>query len=503
MPREPTGRGRGRPRSITGNLTCDRCGATARIRVIWPDGRICGVCFHRATRTVGDCDACGRRRLLPGRNGDRRLCRDCAGITTALECARCGREGERYRRGICARCALRDDLTDLMLPVAGCPPSGVDRIVEALCSAGRPESVITWKRNPTVQRALADLGSGAITLDHDSLDRARLGREGEHLRAFLIHLGLLPPRDPDLARLEQWLDNRLTSISDPTIRRPLEKFAAWHHLERVRHRVRGNQPAAGAALAIKQEITAANGFLDWLRTTKGRTIADCTQVDIDQWLSEGTAGRWAIRTFIVWATRNQVSPPLTVNHRPARSTRLLTHDDRNRLLRTCLTETPDTLAYRVAAVLLLLYAQPLVRIARLTTTQVFPSPTVTFIRFGGTSTDKTFVPEPFAALLRQHLTARPNTQTVNTTGNPWLFPGQRAGRHLTADVVARRLRHIGINLLGARNRSLRELVRQVPAPIVAAQLGFSPKVALRHAALAAEPDQRYAALVRRTDHSGT
>ena len=97
----------------------------------------------------------------------------------------------------------------------------------------------------------------------------------------------------------------------------------------------------------------------------------------------------------------------------------------------------------------------------------------------------------------------PNTQTVNTTGNPWLFPGQRAGPHLTADVVARRLRHIGINLLGARNRSLRELVRQVPAPIVAAQLGFSPKVALRHAALAAEPDQRYAALVRRTDHSGT
>jgi len=54
MTRKPTGRSRGRPRS-TGNLTCDRCGAaTAQIRVIWPDGRICGVCFHHATRTVGD-----------------------------------------------------------------------------------------------------------------------------------------------------------------------------------------------------------------------------------------------------------------------------------------------------------------------------------------------------------------------------------------------------------------------------------------------------------------
>ncbi len=503
MTRKPSGRSRGRPRS-TGNLTCDRCGAaTAQIRVIWPDGRICGVCFHHATRTVGACDGCARQHLLPGRDGERRLCRDCAGITTALECTRCGQEGERYRHGICARCALRDDLSDLMIPADGCPTAGVERIIDALCSAGRPESVITWKRNPTVQHALADLGSGTITLDHDGLDRARLGREGEHLRAFLIHLGLLPPRDPDLARLERWLDTRLTGITEPTIRRPLEMFATWHHLERVRRKVRGNQSAAGSVLAIKQEVTAVNAFLDWLLTTKGRAIADCTQADIDQWLSEGTAGRWCIRTFVVWATRNHVSPPVTVNHRPIRSSRLLSHDDRNRLLRTCLTEAPDTLAYRVAAVLLLLYAQPLVRIVRLTTDQVFPSPTATFIRFGMSSADRTFVPEPFAALLRQHLTTRPNTRTVNTTGNPWLFPGRRAGRHVNADVVARRLRQIGINPLGARNRSLRELVRQIPAPIVAAQLGYSPNVALKHAALAAEPDQRYAALVRHSAHGGT
>ena len=92
---------------------------------------------------------------------------------------------------------------------------------------------------------------------------------------------------------------------------------------------------------------------------------------------------------------------------------------------------------------------------------------------------------------------------MNTTGNPWLFPGRRAGRHVNADVVARRLRQIGINPLGARNRSLRELVRQVPAPIVAAQLGYSPVVALKHAALAAEPDQRYAALVRHSANGGT
>ena len=48
-----------------------------------------------------------------------------------------------------------------------------------------------------------------------------------------------------------------------------------------------------------------------------------------------------------------------------------------------------------------------------------------------------------------------------------------------------RLRVIGIDLLGARNAALRDLVRQLSAPIVATQLGCSHQVAQRHAELAA------------------
>jgi hypothetical protein len=50
-----------------------------------------------------------------------------------------------------------------------------------------------------------------------------------------------------------------------------------------------------------------------------------------------------------------------------------------------------------------------------------------------------------------------------------------------------RLRTLGIDLLGARNAALRDLVRKLPAPIVATQLGYSHQVTQRHAALAAEP----------------
>ena len=53
---------------------------------------------------------------------------------------------------------------------------------------------------------------------------------------------------------------------------------------------------------------------------------------------------------------------------------------------------------------------------------------------------------------------------------------------------------VGIHLLGARNAALRDLVRQVPAPIVATQLGYSHQVTQRHAALAAEPMSKYASI---------
>jgi hypothetical protein len=54
-----------------------------------------------------------------------------------------------------------------------------------------------------------------------------------------------------------------------------------------------------------------------------------------------------------------------------------------------------------------------------------------------------------------------------------------------------RLREIGIDLLGARNASLRGLVKEVPAPLVAEMLGYSYQVTQKHAAAAAEPWSRY------------
>lgn len=54
-----------------------------------------------------------------------------------------------------------------------------------------------------------------------------------------------------------------------------------------------------------------------------------------------------------------------------------------------------------------------------------------------------------------------------------------------------RLRDLGVNLLGARNRTITDLVTEVPAPVLADALGYSHQVTTKHAAAAAGTWTRY------------
>lgn len=166
----------------------------------------------------------------------------------------------------------------------------------------------------------------------------------------------------------------------------------------------------------------------------------------------------------------------------------LSQDQRLAWLRECLTGATESLPYRVAGTLLLLYAQPLVKVAMLRTSDITLTPDGTQITLGDTPVT---VPAPFASLLHQHLGGRPHLRTGNGTETPWVFPGLRAGTHIHPNTIRDRLRVLGISLRGARNAALRDLVTQVPPPIVATLLGYSAPVTLRHAAAAAQPFSRY------------
>lgn len=101
-------------------------------------------------------------------------------------------------------------------------------------------------------------------------------------------------------------------------------------------------------------------------------------------------------------------------------------------------------------------------------------------------------PEPFASQLNHHLRHRPNLRTAGgAVGTPWLFTSNRPGRHIDPQAIMMRLRALGINLQGARNTALRELVSAMPAPLVAEMLGYSDQVTHKHAAEVGNTWARY------------
>lgn len=462
----------GRPTVTTGDFECSRCHRMAnRLRVYWPGDQLRNSCFYTAMRTRGICPRCGHDGVLPGRGNrtdPRPVCLGCAGIPGNYTCTTCGTEGEIFRKGQCARCVIRDDLTALMVDRA-VDPATISTIVEILCGVDRPESIYTWKRSPQVQALLAGLASGQIPLSHDGLDSLGRGKHIAHLRSMLEHHGLLPPRDEHLARFESWLAAKLEAIPARAVRAPAEQFATWHHLNRLRRNALPGQTSDGPVRSAKQEITETIKFLTWLHDAHHRTAATCNQQDVNEYLAPGPTTRYLIRTFFVWAKKSKINKKVEVAHRQAKTTRTLTQEQRLAWLKELLTGNAESLPYRVAGSLLLLYAQPLVRVAALPTTAIVLTPHELRVSLGK---EPAPVPEPFAGMLRDHLTNRPNLRTTGgTLDTPWLFPGSHAGKHLDPQSIMHRLRKLGINLLGARNSAIQNLAAEVPPPLVAELLG--------------------------------
>lgn len=69
--------------------------------------------------------------------------------------------------------------------------------------------------------------------------------------------------------------------------------------------------------------------------------------------------------------------------------------------------------------------------------------------------------------------------------------GLPSGEHIHPNTLMGRLRWLDIDLLGGRNTAIRELVTQVPVPVVAEMLGYSDQVPQGHADLAAQPCAKY------------
>lgn len=143
--------------------------------------------------------------------------------------------------------------------------------------------------------------------------------------------------------------------------------------------------------------------------------------------------------------------------------------DRTALLGKVLTSQEAPLRSRAAGAILLLYAQPLSRIARLTIDDIVRDGDQVLLRLGNPPPP---APEPVAALLLEYLGQRTNMATATNHASRWLFPGRRAGQPLRSDTLSALVHELGVPATAGRAAAIRQHVLDLPAPIVATALGY-------------------------------
>ena len=233
-------------------------------------------------------------------------------------------------------------------------------------------------------------------------------------------------------------------------------------------------------------------FLTWLRAVK-LPVQECTQTDIDLWLSDGKLIRRLIRDFTRWMAKRGYMTELSV---PAlsgsgRLTVAINEGARWRTVKRLLHDEQLDVSDRVAGIFVLLYAQPVSRIALLTPKDVIQTEESLSITFGG---DPLVIPEPLARLVRQlPQRRRRGASAYLSDPHQWLFPGGRAGYPISRAQLSRRLAATGIDVRAARNGALFQLAGEVPPIVLADLLGISVNSAVKWVRVASGEWAGYAA----------
>ncbi|MFF7145844.1 hypothetical protein ACFZB5_32380 [Streptomyces nodosus] len=475
--------------------TCARCGRRAAKSANWSDGPICRTCYERAMREQGRCPSCGTERLLPGRDAaGTAICRDCAGISRDFFCDRCGFEGLLLGGRLCERCTLSDLLTVLLDDGTGRIHPRLVALYQLLVSLDRPKSRLIWLRNPQVSALLRDLATGTVPLTHGAIQALPNWRTAAYLRDLLMDSGVLPHLDRRLLLFERWLAQRIAATADTEHARLLQHFATWHQLRKLRAKAAKSPLGTNTTQECRQQTTQAGAFLVWL-AARDVALNACTQADLDAWHAEKYSTRRPAQAFLRWCMDSRRMPRLIIPNRPTTNPHPMGQHQRVAALQQVLADASAPLRVRVAACLVLLFAQPVSRIVRMTVDDVLRDGQHVALRLGDPPTP---VPEPVADLLLNYLQALPASTPAINQNSPWLFPGRRASQPMNPATLRDALRELGIPAEKGRTSAIRQLVLQAPAPVIAQALGYHDKSTTRIAAEAGAPWKSYAP----GDHTG-
>lgn len=465
-------------------------------RVVWRTeaGPVCERCRDRHLRTQTACSRCGhqRRPVLPI---GAPLCTSCAGVQADQRCGACGAEAAREEGDRCARCALSARLDALRAQADSAAIAALERYLRALQASPQPASALKWVRHGRGYRIVEQLARGELALTHQALDELHGDRRTSaitFLRPALVAHGALPARDEQLARLERWATAHVRQLPDGEDRGHLRAFTRWRLLADLARRYPDHDTPAAAAATTRTKILRAIDLVGWLHD-RGLRLRDLRQDLLDEFVLAGTTPRRKVDTFVAYLATSGVCPALAVPRAAVLEPTIpLTDTHRLRLANNLLTNTALDPAIRLAACLVLFYAQPVTRIARLRTDDLDDHDGQLTLRLGA---GHVVLAAPIADLARRLLAAdrRGQANTAAPATSPWLFPGGRVDAPIAEHRLAARLRQLGVPARAGRAAALQHLLHQLPATVLAEQLGYSPWIAEKWSRASAADYARYIA----------
>jgi hypothetical protein len=473
-----------RPKRRANCAYCKR--SDLRSAANWPAGPACPRCYSARRDAPGVCPACGEVRALIAFDpvALEWVCGPCVGYATAFSCIECGIDCASYSRGRCARCCLKPLLnTELAGPDGTIHPQ-LEPLRAALLAVHRPAEILHWFKSGRPGAAiLTRLSRMHETITHAHLDAIPQDKALRHLRANLVHTGVLPERDEVFAQLELWIEASLGRW--PAEHRSLlRNYAHWRLLRQARARYADSPMTDGAATGIKSRIRCAALLLEWIDSEQ-TTLADLTQLYVDRWLESIPNGdRISAKLFLGWARTQRLAPKLEIpDPKPSAHVQPLDEQDRWDHVHRCLTDEATPLDVRLAAILILLYGQQVSRIVALKHDQI-----------GGAKPDGTIelrlrdhpvrLPPAVTSLLRrqmQHATTGSIIGQATGSQLEWLFPGSMPGCHHDPTAMARRIARHELPGIQAREAALLGLAGELPSPVMADLLGYDIQTTVKWA----------------------
>ncbi|CAM01624.1 hypothetical protein ACFQ0O_10195 [Saccharopolyspora spinosporotrichia] len=372
---------------------------------------------------------------------------------------------------MCARCCFTVRLHALLDDGTGAVREDLRAFADGLTAMPNPATGEKWIGRPHVQRMLGALATDPGPITHETvteLEAISHWRSVAFLRDLLMRRGCLPQADRHLLAFDRWLRAKLAVIEHVEHRRLIERFTAWHVRRRL-HELAEQRPIAPKQVeGAQHQVSHAIDFLAWLHE-RGQELGDVGQPELDAWFAEGPFYTRRLATaFLKWAMRAKLISPASIPHRRELNPRPLTQQQRLDVLRRLADDDTIHPTARVSAVLMVLYAQPLLRVLRLTVDDIVRTDTEVLLRLGDPPTP---VPAPFDAILTDYLDHRRNLTTSNAGAN-WLFPSINPGQPMTAAGVRKHLRRAGLPALSGRSAALQQLLLDAPPPVIAKVLGF-------------------------------